>query len=132
MTTISLPWPSSRLSPNARGHWRRKSTAAKAYRWACYIETKRQRAKLPEGARFNVLMEFTPPDRRRYDLDNLIARCKNGLDGIADALGIDDRRFAFIGGEFAPANGIGIGCVRVRITAHVSSELPAAAKAGAS
>ena len=36
---------------------------------------------------------FYPPDRRSYDRDNLLARIKSGLDGMCDALGIDDSRF---------------------------------------
>lgn len=39
-------------------------------------------------------MDFLPPDRRRRDMDNLLASCKGLLDGIADALGVDDSRFA--------------------------------------
>ncbi len=36
---------------------------------------------------------FHPPDERRRDLDNCLASIKLGLDGIAEALGIDDRHF---------------------------------------
>lgn len=36
---------------------------------------------------------FRPPDARHYDGDNLLARMKSGLDGLADALGINDSRF---------------------------------------
>ena len=38
-------------------------------------------------------MVFVPPDRRLYDRDNLVARMKSGLDGMCDALGIDDNQF---------------------------------------
>ena len=37
-----------------------------------------------------VSLTFVPPDRRRRDLDNLLASMKSGLDGLADAMGIDD------------------------------------------
>jgi crossover junction endodeoxyribonuclease RusA len=33
---------------------------------------------------------FHPPDRRRWDLDNMLASVKSGLDGLADAIGVDD------------------------------------------
>jgi hypothetical protein len=42
-----------------------------------------------------VSLTFIPKDRRHYDLDNLIARCKPYQDGIADALGINDRTFGY-------------------------------------
>ena len=38
-------------------------------------------------------MTFIPPDRRSYDRDNLVARMKSGIDGLADALKINDKRF---------------------------------------
>ena len=38
-------------------------------------------------------MTFIPPDRRSYDRDNLVARMKAGIDGLADALSINDKRF---------------------------------------
>lgn len=38
-------------------------------------------------------LTFYPPDRRSRDDDNLIASFKAGRDGLALALGIDDKRF---------------------------------------
>ena len=38
-------------------------------------------------------MTFIPPDKRSYDRDNLVARMKAGIDGLADALRINDKRF---------------------------------------
>ena len=38
-------------------------------------------------------MTFIPPDRRSYDRDNLVARMKSGIDGLSDALRINDKRF---------------------------------------
>ena len=92
--TVQLPWPVSVLSPNARVHWSRKAQIVRASRrtaWALTLE-----AKLPTmsvGARPHLAFEFCPPDRRRRDLDNLIASMKASNDGIADALGVDDSRF---------------------------------------
>jgi crossover junction endodeoxyribonuclease RusA len=48
---------------------------------------------LPEGAALRVMLKVYPPDQRRRDWDNVIASLKSGLDGIADALAIDDSRF---------------------------------------
>ncbi len=36
---------------------------------------------------------FYPPDKRHRDADNMVASIKSALDGIADALGVNDRRF---------------------------------------
>jgi hypothetical protein len=41
----------------------------------------------------SVVTTFFPPDRQPRDEDNLKARCKAIYDGIADAIGIDDRHF---------------------------------------
>lgn len=38
-------------------------------------------------------MTFYPPDRRYRDDDNMISAFKHGRDGVALALGVDDRRF---------------------------------------
>ena len=95
MLTIALPWPPKELSPNARKHWRGLAKAKKAYRDACRVETLLQcrpgYLRLPE--RIHLTMDFVPPDRRKRDRDNLVASMKSGLDGLADALGINDNRF---------------------------------------
>lgn len=41
----------------------------------------------------HVSLTFHPADKRRRDLDGCIASCKAYLDGLADALGVDDNRF---------------------------------------
>ena len=89
---IDLPWPSPALSPNARGHWSKRAKAAKAYRLECFLIAKAAGIKAPEG-KILWTVEFFPPSRRAYDDDNLLARMKSARDGIADALGVDDRRF---------------------------------------
>ena len=89
---IDLPWPPTALSPNARVHWTKKAKAAKAYRLECFILAKAAGIKAPEG-KILWTVEFFPPSRRAYDDDNLLARVKALRDGVADALGVDDRRF---------------------------------------
>jgi hypothetical protein len=39
------------------------------------------------------ILFFYPPDKRHRDLDNMLASVKYGLDGIAEAWGINDRVF---------------------------------------
>lgn len=43
-----------------------------------------------------VNLIFHPPDKHSRDLDNCLAAFKSGLDGIADALGINDKRFQIL------------------------------------
>lgn len=97
---IVLPWPSRTLSPNSRAHWRQKAAAvAKARQdagWATYAAKGCGEAQ--EGLNQNedpipVTMTFYPPDRRHRDDDNMISSAKALRDGIADALGVNDRRF---------------------------------------
>jgi crossover junction endodeoxyribonuclease RusA len=48
--------------------------------------------KLPD-APINVTLTFYPPDRRHRDMDNMLASCKAGLDGLSDAIGVDDSKW---------------------------------------
>lgn len=123
--TVTLPWPSSELSPNKRQHWARLAKAKKAYRAACAIAVIEQKVKAPTWQRIDVLMTFVVPDRRSYDCDNLSSRMKAGLDGVCDAWAIDDKRFARVSAEIAetlmPAKGAAH--VRVFISEHVRASL---------
>jgi len=47
----------------------------------------------PDSHRIALWLDFFPPDRRARDDDNIIASFKAGRDGLALALGIDDKRF---------------------------------------
>lgn len=98
---IILPWPDKRLSPNARVHWRAKvdpkkdarSDAANATYVALGRGLRDVRASLAGDSPIPVSITFYPPDGRRRDRDNAQASLKHALDGIADALGVDDYRF---------------------------------------
>lgn len=111
MSEVVLPWPPKECSPNGRLHWARKAKAARAYREACYVLARQARLVAPDSERIALSIEFYPPDRRARDDDNVIASFKAGRDGLADALGVDDRRFAC---TYAVRDSIG-GMVRVRI-----------------
>lgn len=97
---IELPWPPKELSPNARIHHMEKAKATKAYRetayWltAAHGEFRGAANLLPEGE-VKLRIEFYPPDRRRRDLDGMFSSIKAGLDGIADAICVNDQRFGF-------------------------------------
>lgn len=103
---IELPWPPKELSPNARVHFRTKAAAAKAYREQSYWITKAaDPAPFSATGGIGLRFDFHPPDRRRRDLDNMLASIKAGVDGIADALGVDDQRFGFWLSREAPVKG---------------------------
>ena len=110
---VILPWPPRALSPNSRPpHWAVLSKAKRAYRSACHYEALAAGWRMGTFAaddRLHVRLMFVPPDRRRRDMDNLIAAMKSGLDGLADALGVDDSRWTLTCGV---EDGIG-GMVRV-------------------
>ena len=96
---ITLPWPDKRLSPNARLHWRAKINPKRNAREDAAWSTKATagfracKAALPDAGSIPVKVTFYPPDRRHRDDDNMIGGFKAARDGIASALGVDDRRF---------------------------------------
>ena len=93
MNEVILPWPPKALSPNARSHWSKKAPIAKAYKQACWALTKEAGITVPDSPKLALWLDFYPPDRRARDDDNMIASFKHGRDGVALALGIDDKRF---------------------------------------
>lgn len=109
---VTLPWPPRALSPNARTHWRQKSPLTKAYKAACWALVKESGMVAPDSPRIALWLDFFPPDRRARDDDNIVASFKAGRDGIAAALGIDDKRFVM---HPYVRDKIG-GYVRVRLT----------------
>lgn len=92
---LELPWPPRQLSPNARGHWAVTAKAKKAYRARCAAIGRQAGVGvlLTGRERLAVHLAFFPPDRRPRDWDNLLASMKAGLDGLADAMEIDDSRW---------------------------------------
>jgi len=85
---LEIPWPPRSLSPNARKQHRYATRDRKAYKEACWALTKEA------GFRARHLhITFHPPDGKRRDLDNMLAAIKYGLDGVALAMGVDDREF---------------------------------------
>jgi crossover junction endodeoxyribonuclease RusA len=89
---LVLPWPPKELSPNARVHRLAKAKAAKAYRHACWALTKESKVAL-SATPVHLQVTFVPPTKQARDLDNCLASIKSGLDGVADALGVNDRLF---------------------------------------
>lgn len=90
---IALPWPHKHLSPNARVHWAQKAKQVKLARAFTYGLTLDGRVTARLKPAITVTYTFHPADKRRRDLDNLIASTKASTDGISQALGVDDSTF---------------------------------------
>ena len=94
---VVLPFPDRRLNPNSsKGtHWaatvalRKKARSDAAYltREACAGQ------RFQPGQELALVITFVQPDRRSRDRDNLLAASKPMLDGVADALGVNDSQF---------------------------------------
>ena len=107
-----LPWPPAKLSPNARLHFMALAREKKQYRRACWATALQQGAKRIEAERLSVHLTFVPPNRRARDEDNLVASMKSGLDGLSDAIGVDDSCWKL---THDVAHGEVGGMVRVRV-----------------
>lgn len=92
IVTITLPWPPSSLSGHAKGHWHAKAAATKKHRGWALQATQAARPTVPAVGDIAVRIRFVPPDRRG-DRTNFANRMKPYLDGIAEALGVNDARF---------------------------------------
>ena len=97
MVEIKLEWPDASLMPNRKNgrHWGGTQGAKVRARQEGYFATKQALAgSVFDGTdRTPVRVTFVSPDKRARDLDNLLASCKPHIDGIAQALGIDDKHF---------------------------------------
>ena len=101
-TIIELPWPDSTLVGHNNGHWRNKARIVATHRSWAFHATREARLTVAEDGDICVHISFTPPHNRgdRTNMPNLM---KPYLDGIAEALGVNDKRF-LPSYEFCPAN----------------------------
>lgn len=90
---LELPYPAKILWPNGRpGHWAQVRREARKHReWAFYaaIEAGLHGTGVP--ARWSAT--FYPKTAHRVDTDNAAASLKAYQDGIAAAIGVDDKDF---------------------------------------
>lgn len=97
--SITLPWPHQDLSPNSRVHWaklaQRKAKAKQDAYWATKHAGEGSLPPSAEISRIRLSLRFAPPSNRHYDLDGLISRFKAAQDGIAQAIGVNDRNFSY-------------------------------------
>lgn len=103
--TVRLPWPDPGLSPNARLHFRKVAELKRGARHAARMLTLEALnvRPLPFGAkdRLAVKAVYCPPDHRRRDLfENMPASIKAHIDGVFDALEVNDNQVRRAVGEW--------------------------------
>lgn len=91
--------PDARLSPNSRCHWRAKQGPKGQLENAAFYATI---GALDEHMDFSVAVEgeitvrttiYWEKGRKTMDADNALASMKFALDQVAQALGVNDKRF---------------------------------------
>ncbi len=92
---VIFPWFLKELKPNWTGHYMQKAKAKAIYRAEC--------AKLTQSAMNSTKRDYTElhltfykPNNRHMDLDNMLSSMKSGIDGMCDALEINDKQFSKI------------------------------------
>ncbi len=116
MNKITLSWPPKQLNPNARVHRMQEYRVAKKYKAESFVLTKMANIELPKTDKLHLFVDFYQPDHRHRDQDNMEAAMKSAYDGIAKALGVNDRRFVihpFVRDEIIKG-----GQVTITITGH--------------
>ena len=97
--SVWLPWPAAALSPNSRSHWSVKALSVKHARHDAKMLALDALKAVPAvflPYEIPVIITFIPDRKRQgYDHDNAQASLKSYSDGIADALGVDDKRFRY-------------------------------------
>lgn len=91
--TLYLPWPNKVLSPNARVHWSVLAKAKKKAKSDAYFIARAAGLHGIKTSAVTVQYTFFPPDRHARDDDNLVGSMKAFRDGIASAMGVDDRHW---------------------------------------
>lgn len=94
MKPIELPWPPASLSGHAKGNgqWRKIADTKKHREWAHNATLDAGPFVLPEAGDIAIRIRFEPPNRRG-DRVNFPNRVKPLIDGIAQALKVNDSRF---------------------------------------
>jgi Holliday junction resolvase RusA-like endonuclease len=94
---IELPYPDKVLSPNSRCHWSTKAKAAKKARrngaLAAFVAGFNALTFANYEHRLHFWIDIYAKTKNYPDADNMLSSLKSALDGIADALELNDRRF---------------------------------------
>lgn len=89
---IILPFPPASLSGHNTGHWHAKSAVVAKHRLWAFHATLEANPSVPDEGDIPIRFRFVPPDRRG-DRTNFPNRLKPAIDGIAQALRVNDKRF---------------------------------------
>lgn len=93
---VRLPFPPSELSGHTKGHWSATAKLVATYRAEAFHLTRSAKIKagfqVPAAGDIPIAFRFVPPDNRGDRL-NFANRIKAQADGIAEALGVNDKRF---------------------------------------
>ena len=92
---VVLAWPPRACQPNSNAHPHTRSTARRLQRGQAAAATLLL-DDLPAADVLQAELLFVPPDRRRRDLDNLVASMKGAIDGVFDEQGRDDHAIRVI------------------------------------
>lgn len=99
---IELPFPDGALWPNGRAHWAVKAREVKKHRRWAALATKAAHIRIGDSP-IPVHVVCHPKSRGPApDRDAVVSACKAYIDGISDALGINDRHFAAPTVEISP------------------------------
>ena len=92
---IRLPFPAAELFPNRKNgkHWGATNWIKAQQIDAGYFATKAAGSFKDRDGYIPLSLLYLTPDKRHRDCDNMLAASKALLDGLASALGVDDKRF---------------------------------------
>ena len=96
---VNSPWPAPQVFPNYRNgnHWRKSWKQVKQQRETAFIlaaeQIGRQTVPRDQSGQWPVHLDIYPPNDIRRDADGMVGACKGIIDGISDALRVDDSRF---------------------------------------
>jgi crossover junction endodeoxyribonuclease RusA len=96
--TVVLPWPDRKLNPNySKGrHWTSTTDERKTARTLARLLTLNVLVTARAGEFVGdvpLTIVFVAPDKRHRDRDNLLSALKSSLDGVADAMRVNDSQF---------------------------------------
>lgn len=99
---IELPYPHKSLWPNGRFHWSVKAREVKKHRQWAAIAAKAASLRIGDSPIPVCIVCHPKKTSVAPDRDNIVAASKSYIDGIAQALGIDDKHFAAPTVEVSP------------------------------
>jgi crossover junction endodeoxyribonuclease RusA len=92
---IVIRYPNKKLNPNQRLHWAAKLEAKNNQKTEAFYAAKKANLTfaIDVKKRLGLKIVFHRADARAFDIDNAFASLKAALDGISQALGINDSKF---------------------------------------